>query len=197
MTYSGASPDITNVATNLFAIYQLLIRPLNPIWELYMYTQQNQEFVLQLYREATSAKQLRDRFNPGYKSFSHQPDSSKSSEVGAFNRFFVELNKAFLEYQLTINSLVVKDNYVSVCYTIRGTQKGYFKGRPPAGEKITISRVDLFRLENERVIEYRNIVQQLSALPPQSDEITVSCYRNHASRIVYTFDRRNKAWKSR
>jgi predicted ester cyclase len=110
-----------------------------------------------------------------------------------FYNFYAKVNKAFPEYKLIIDSVLVKEHCVSVCYTIRGTQKGYFLGRPPSEENLTITGVDFFRLENDLVIEYRDIVRQMSALPPQFDKIQTSpsTNLNPENQVIYTFNKKS------
>jgi len=158
-----------------------------------MNTEQNRAIILQLYREAASLRPWRTRFNPGSNSFTRSSVSLRPSGLETFHQFFAKVNKAFPEYQLTINSILTKENQVSVCYSISGVQKGYFMGRTPHREKLTIIGVDLFRLENDQVIEYRNIVRELNALPPQYDKIQVPSSSNWSpeNQAVITFNKKS------
>jgi predicted ester cyclase len=45
-----------------------------------------------------------------------------------------------------------------------GTQKGEFQGRPSTNKKINIRSADLYRIENEKIVEHWDVVDQLNLL---------------------------------
>ena len=149
--------------------------------------EQNKEIILRLYRQVVSLGPSQ----VGGRGFTQGVAKPNFGSLEPFYGFYAKINKAFPEYQLTINSILTKENQVSVCYSISGTQKGYFMGMPPSNETLTIVGVDIFRLENDRVIEYREIVRQMSALPPQSYKIQApsSSSQNSEDQAIYTFNK--------
>lgn len=155
--------------------------------------EQNRKIVLRLYRQAISLEPSRYYFSPSGRGFNKWVIKPYFGSLEPFYGFYAKVNKAFPEYQLTINSILVKENQVSVCYTISGVQKGYFMMRKPTREKLTIIGVDLFRLENDQVIEYRDIVRQLNALSPQYDKIQVPSSSNWSpeNQAVITFNKKS------
>jgi len=158
-----------------------------------MTADQNREVVLSLYRQAISLGPSRYHFSPGGRGFTQWVIKPNFGSLEPFYGFYAKVNKAFPEYQLTINSILTKENQVSVCYSISGVQKGYFMGRTPHRGKLTIIGVDLFRLENDQVIEYRDIVRQLNALSPQYDKIQVPSSSNWSpeNQAVITFNKKS------
>lgn len=81
----------------------------------------------------------------------------------AFEQFFTVVGEAFPDYELNINSLIAKGDRVMVRYTISGTHKGKFMGMSPTNEKMTITGIDVFRLENGRVIQHWDAAHQMRA----------------------------------
>ena len=57
-----------------------------------------------------------------------------------------------------------------VRYTICGTQKNPFMGIAPTNERITITGIDIFRLDNGKVVEHWNAAHQICALPQFYDQ---------------------------
>ncbi|CAN5293842.1 hypothetical protein BH18THE2_BH18THE2_25720 [soil metagenome] len=45
-----------------------------------------------------------------------------------------------------------------------GTHKGEFQGMPPTNKKINIRSADLYKIENEKIVEHWDVVDQLNLL---------------------------------
>ena len=78
--------------------------------------------------------------------------------------FFFSVSEAFPDYKLFINNLKVKGDKVMAKYTISGTQMGSFLGMMPTQEKMTVTGIDVFRLNNGEVIEYWDAAHKIEAL---------------------------------
>ncbi len=83
--------------------------------------------------------------------------------LNAFERFFTAVGEAFPDYELNIDHLITKGDRVMVRYTICGTHKGEFMGMSPTNERMTITGIDVFRLDNGRVIEHWDAAHQMRA----------------------------------
>ena len=44
------------------------------------------------------------------------------------------------------------------------THKGEFNGRPPTNKPVTIRSADLYRIENDKIVEHWDVVDQLDLL---------------------------------
>jgi predicted ester cyclase len=45
-----------------------------------------------------------------------------------------------------------------------GTQQGEFKGMPPTNKLVTIRSADLYRIEDEMIVEHCEVVDQLNLI---------------------------------
>jgi predicted ester cyclase len=82
----------------------------------------------------------------------------------ALKDFFFSVREAFPDYVLFISNLKVKGDKVMAKYTISGTQMGSFLGLTPTRQKMTITGIDVFRLNNGAVIEYWDAAHKIEAL---------------------------------
>ena len=72
---------------------------------------------------------------------------------------------AFPDIHANIEHIVAEDNLVVVFLNFTGTHKGEFQGRPPPTNKpVNIRSVDLYRIENEKIVEHWDVVDQLNLL---------------------------------
>jgi predicted ester cyclase len=130
-----------------------------------MISEQNREIIQQLYEEVSSKRQ--QNIDPGFKSkgFTQYTVSSRPSSLKTFNNFFNAVATAFPDYQLNIENIVEKGDRIMARYTISGTQRGAFMGLSPTNGRLTITCIDIFRLDHGRVVEHWDAAHQISALP--------------------------------
>jgi predicted ester cyclase len=84
----------------------------------------------------------------------------KSQEFKEFlNRFFT----AFPDIQTKIEHIVAENDLVVAFLNGTGTHLGEFQGIPPTNKKINIRSADLYRIENEKIVEHWNVIDQLFA----------------------------------
>ena len=89
----------------------------------------------------------------------------------------VGLRTVFPDIHVTIDDMIAEGDRVTVRMTARGTQKVAFMGIPPTGKQMTVTAIDIFRVENGKFVEHwggpdtMDLVQQLggvvSAAPPK------------------------------
>ena len=72
--------------------------------------------------------------------------------------------KAFPNIQAKIEHIVAENDLVAVFLNFTGTYKGEFQGMPPTNKKINIRSADLYRIENEKIVEHWDVVDQLNLL---------------------------------
>jgi predicted ester cyclase len=71
-----------------------------------------------------------------------------------------------------IEDMVAEGDKVAARFTARGIHKGVFMGLPPAGKPITMTGIETFRIENDKIAELwgeanlTGLMQQLGILPP-------------------------------
>jgi steroid delta-isomerase-like uncharacterized protein len=78
----------------------------------------------------------------------------------SLNTFFT----AFPDIQANIEHIVAEDNLVVVFLNFTGTHKGEFQGRPATNKQVNIRSADLYRIENETIVEHWDVVDQLNLL---------------------------------
>lgn len=124
---------------------------------------QVKETIRRLYEEAISG-QRSSGVRPDSINITEYTVSARPSSLEAFYRFFTEVSKAFPDYELRIENMIVKGDRVMVRYTITGTHVEHFMGQSPSHEKTVIFGIDIFRLENDRVIEHWDAAHQINVL---------------------------------
>jgi steroid delta-isomerase-like uncharacterized protein len=72
--------------------------------------------------------------------------------------------KAFPDIRTKIEHIVAENDLVVVYLNFTGTHKGEFKGMPPTNKPVNIRSADLYRIENERIAEHWDVVDQLNLL---------------------------------
>jgi predicted ester cyclase len=130
-----------------------------------MKLEQNKETILQLYQEITSRNPFEAGNQTGGNGFTQYTVSSRPSSLKAFHQFFASVATAFPDYQLNIDNLIVKGDKVMARYTISGTHQGDFMGLAPTHQKVTITGIDVFRLDKGRVVEHWDAAHQINAVP--------------------------------
>ena len=81
-----------------------------------------------------------------------------------FKQFLSEFFTAFPDVHADIEHIVVEDNLVIVFLNFTGTHKGIFQGRPPTNKTVKIRSADLYKVENEKIVEHWDVVDQLDLL---------------------------------
>ena len=72
--------------------------------------------------------------------------------------------KAFPDFHETIEDIIAEGDKVWARITFTGTHRGEFMGIAPTGKKITTEMVDIFRIVNGKLVEYRDVNNNLDYL---------------------------------
>ena len=73
--------------------------------------------------------------------------------------------KAFPDYHETIEDIIAEGDKVWIRVSVNtGTHTGEFMGLAPTGKKLTIEMVDIFRLVDGKIVEYRDVTDRLDFL---------------------------------
>ncbi len=132
----------------------------------------NGEIIRQLYKDVTSSRR-------GYRipktegsNFTQYTVTGKPSSLKSFYRFFATVKEAFPDYELIMENLIVKGDRVMARYTISGTHQAEFMGIMPTHEKMAITGIDVFRLDQGQVVEHWDAAHQVSAFNRLPKETT-------------------------
>ena len=80
---------------------------------------------------------------------------------------------AFPDIQLTISDIVAEGDRVACYIKWGGTHKGPMMNIPPTGKNVKLTQIDMYRIENGKVIERRvagdrlGLLEQLGVAPPK------------------------------
>ena len=80
------------------------------------------------------------------------------------------IRAAFPDWHLTIEEMIAEGDRVAFRATIRGTHEGVFQNVAPTGKQVTVSALDIIRIDNGKLIEHWggpdlfNLMQQLGAV---------------------------------
>ena len=72
--------------------------------------------------------------------------------------------KAFPDIHANIEHIVAENDLVVVFLNFTGTHKGEFQGIQPINKPVNIRSADLYRIENEKIVEHWDVVDQLDLL---------------------------------
>jgi predicted ester cyclase len=72
------------------------------------------------------------------------------------------LFSGFPDLHVNIEHILAENNIVLVFPNFVGTHKGEFNGRPPTNKPVTIRSADLYRIENAKIVEHWDVVDQSS-----------------------------------
>jgi predicted ester cyclase len=123
---------------------------------------QNTAIIRQLYLDYAAGMQYADERVSEYITISSRPSSLK-----AFDTFFSTVRDALANYTLTLNNIAAEGDRVLVQYTISGIHQADFMGIPPTHERTTITGIDVFRLDNGKVVEHWDSAHQIASMTQQ------------------------------
>lgn len=78
---------------------------------------------------------------------------------------------AFPDMRVTVEDMIAEGDKVAFRMTSRGTQQGAFGSIPPTGKQVTISTIDIVRIEDGKIAEewgiddVMGLLQQLGVIP--------------------------------
>jgi predicted ester cyclase len=84
--------------------------------------------------------------------------------VEGVKRAIQSLHKAFSDFTMIIEDLIVYDDKVWGRMTARGIQNGQFGPMLPTGKKIEITVIDIMRFKEGKLIEHWGVPDRLAAM---------------------------------
>ena len=101
----------------------------------------------------------------------HVPLPVSGPGIDAINNVIESCRAAFGGLAVTIESMTADGDLVTARFTARGTHTGEFMGVPPTGRPITMTGIEIFRLEDGKIAELwgeanlMGLAAQLGILP--------------------------------
>ena len=106
--------------------------------------------------------------------FAGSPDAM---DLESYKEFLAARRSAFPDRRFVVEDMIVEGDKVSARFTMRGTHEGELRGIAPSGKEVTMTGIDMIRLEEGKMVEDRvevdqlGMMQQLGAIPsPQQAE---------------------------
>ena len=102
----------------------------------------------------------------------HVPLPVSEPGIDAINDIITSCRAAFGELHVTIDGMTADGDLVTCRFTARGTHTGEFMGVPPTGRPITMTGIEIFRLEDGKIAELwgeanlMGLAVQLGMMPP-------------------------------
>ncbi|MGI9011857.1 MAG: ester cyclase [Nitrososphaeraceae archaeon] len=81
-----------------------------------------------------------------------------------FKQIFNTYLTAFPDFHVKIEHIVAENNLVLVFLNWSGIHQGEFQGIPSTNKPINMRSADLYRIENEIIVEHWDVIDQLNML---------------------------------
>jgi len=100
------------------------------------------------------------------------PGLEQPPGLEGFKQFFSMLRRAFPDLRMDVQDTIAEGDKVVARVEVHGTHQGEFMGMPPSDNRIEVTAVDIFRLEDGKIAEHwgnfdnLGMMQQLGAIPP-------------------------------
>ena len=91
--------------------------------------------------------------------------------IQGINDVVTACRAAFEHLNVTVEDMVAEGNKVTARFTARGIHKGQFMGLSPTGKPITMTGIEIFLIENGKIVELwgeanmLGLMQQLGIVP--------------------------------
>jgi predicted ester cyclase len=89
-----------------------------------------------------------------------------------FKQFLSALFKASPSMQTKIEHIIAENDLVVVFLNGSGTHTEEFRGKSPTNKRVNIRSADLYKIENEKIVEHRDVVDQLNLLHQTGTTLT-------------------------
>ena len=80
-------------------------------------------------------------------------DHAEAAGPAAIAQFLVTWRAAFPDLALTVEDLAAAGDTVAVRWTLHGTHRGAFLGRPATGQAVAVTGIELYRLADGQIVE--------------------------------------------
>lgn len=96
--------------------------------------------------------------------FATREESMRTVGVEGFKEMVAAFRTAFPDARMTIEDVIAEGNKVITWAYFTGTHRGPLEGIPPTGKQVKVKDVDLFRIENGKIVESSTTFDRLGML---------------------------------
>jgi len=90
----------------------------------------------------------------------HHNDDPPQGKAG-FKKVHEQFIKAMPDFRYTVKKIIAEGNTVMMYSTVTGTHQGEWLGNPPTGNKLNFDVVDIFRIDNGKIVEHWDVADTL------------------------------------
>ena len=104
----------------------------------------------------------------------HSAIPGTASDREGMKQFFANTHSAFPDFHSTLEDMFAEGDKVVQRFTARGTHQGEFMGIAPTGKQVTITGINILRIEGGKIVEewgemnLLGALQELGAFPTPS-----------------------------
>jgi steroid delta-isomerase-like uncharacterized protein len=95
---------------------------------------------------------------------SHNMPPGFPTGVAGVTHFFATFRDAFPDVQVTIDELVADGDRAAIATTMTGTHTGELMGVPPTGRRVSVTGIDVVRVEDGRIVEHRGLTDTVGLM---------------------------------
>lgn len=99
----------------------------------------------------------------------HNPIAHQAAGATGVRDKIQGMRTAFPDLRFVLEELIGEDAIVAARYRWQGTHKGTFLGIAPTGRRLSVRGMDFYRLEDGRVIEHWDTVDEFGMLSQLGD----------------------------
>lgn len=88
--------------------------------------------------------------------------SGKTTE--SFKKSLTALFSGFPDLRVSIEHILAENNFVLVFLNFTGTHRALYEGLPATNKSVKIRSADLYRTENDKIVEHWDVVDRLDLL---------------------------------
>ena len=96
--------------------------------------------------------------------FATREESMRTVGVEGFKEMVAAFRPAFPDARMTIEDVIAEGNKVITWAYFTGTHRGPLEGIPPTGKQVKVKDVDLYRIENGKIVESATTFDRLGML---------------------------------
>jgi len=99
----------------------------------------------------------------------HNPVANQAAGAAGVRDRILQLRAAFPDLRFSLQELIGEDAIVAARYRWQGTHTGLFLGITPTGRRLSVRGMDFYRLEDGRVVEHWDVVDEFGMLTQLGD----------------------------
>lgn len=84
----------------------------------------------------------------------HDPLSGTSRGIDAFKGMMAFFNNAFPGHRVSVEGVIAEGEQVVVLHTHTAPNTGSFMGVPPTGKTVVVNGLELYRLQDGKIVEF-------------------------------------------